>query len=606
MLKRKSTTESCPLGTLNFTGSPPPEEHRGLVASLRWRAGHAGESIAFRFLPDGRQERDVLTYSDLDAKARIGANWLFAEGLKGERALLLYPSSPDYLAAFLACLYAGVVAVPLPPPRSNRSLERLQAAASDAKPRAILTSSEVMARDHSSLGRLAEATGGTILAFDQLDFGGTPPADLGLQAAGSETLAFLQYTSGSTSSPKGVMVTHGNLESNCRAIASIAGRDPRHVGVSWLPYHHDMGLIGGLLSSLYMGIPLVSMPAEAFVMKPRRWLEAISRYRATLSPAPNFAYDMCVRRIPHDERQEFDLSSWRVAFNGSERVDAGSLRRFSAAFAPCGFRETTHYPCYGLAESTLIVAGGEAAEPPIVRSFDKRELHQGVVAASDKSDEQAVLDLVSCGRAVDGEILLVDPETGTRSAPGHIGEIWLRGPSVAAGYWNNPRATAETFLAHDVETLAGPFLRTGDLGFVDEDQLFIAGRLKDIIIISGHNIYPEDVEATVEAAHKLVVPHGAVAFALDDDVRERLVVVAELDLPQGVREIGNLAKLPRDLAKQVEREVAESVSCRHDVPVHRVMFVKRRTLPKTSSGKKMRAACKQAFLEQNLQEHDYC
>lgn len=577
---------------------PTPDACQDFIDVLRWRAANQGDAVAFRFLKNGVEEDAVMTYREWDDAVRDLAARLQSLGLMGQRVLLMYPSSDSYPIALLACFYAGAIAVPMHPPRPNRSALRLLSAVQDAHPALALTTEAVRLSAAQGLADLQSAKGLKVLATDVSD---KPP---GAYAAGWAALtthpgmvAYLQYSSGSTSSPKGVMVTHSNLLENCRTIGEATCGGSDDAVVSWLPFVHDMGLIGGLLVSLFLGCPLIFMPPEAFVMKPVRWLQAISRYRATLSPAPNFAYDLCVRRTTPEQRAALDLASWRIAFNGSERIDAASVRSFTEAFACSGFRPQTFFPCYGLAESTLFVTGNGLNQPPVIKRFDQVKLNAGT--ASPGVDG---IELVGCGKpSKSHRLLIVDPKNCQELPPGRIGEIWVSGPSVAAGYWNNPDLTAQMFNATETTSQAGSFLRTGDLGFLLDGELFVTGRLKDLIIIGGRNIYPEDIEATVEQCHPPVVPHAAVAFSFNDGPVERLVIVAEIDYREST---GHTCDPPRQLTdngEDVVRHLADAISRQHDVAVHEIVFVRRRTLPMTPSGKKMRSACRDAFLQRQLQ-----
>jgi acyl-CoA synthetase (AMP-forming)/AMP-acid ligase II len=391
-----------------------------------------------------------------------------------------------------------------------------------------------------------------------------------------ETIAFLQYTSGSTAHPKGVMVSHRNILSNLRIVAAASASLPPAPIVTWLPLFHDMGLIGTVLQSFFMGTCCVLMTPEAFFLKPVRWLRAISRYKARITGAPNFAYDLCVRKIDEAQKAELDLRSLQMAFIAAEPVRAGTLQRFSSAFASCGMRPDQFYPCYGLAESTLFVTGGDASRAPVTTSHPA--LENGRV-------------LVGCGHCwLDTNVLIVEPQTRQKSPENTVGEIWVSGSNVAQGYWNNPEATEETFGAFTADA-EGPFLRTGDLGFLRDGELFIVGRLKDVIIIGAQNHHACDLELTAEQSHPLIRPHVSVAFTRDTDMGEQIVVAVELERRNGADfEF-------REIAQAIRRAISEQ----HGVSVSTVLLLKPSTIPKTSSGKVQRQACRAAYLAKTLE-----
>ncbi|HEX3526027.1 MAG TPA: amino acid adenylation domain-containing protein [Thermoanaerobaculia bacterium] len=537
---------------------------------LRLRAAESADREAYLFLADGEADGERLTWGELDRRARAISRALRASLRPSDRALLLYPPGLDFVAAFFGCLYAGVVAVPAYPPRPNdRTLDRLRAVARDAEPSAALTTASLLAL----AGRAPELAGARWIATDTLEAPDTLDEDL---PEDPEALAFLQYTSGSTSTPKGVMVTHANLMHNEAAISEAFRQDESSVVVGWLPLYHDMGLIGNVLQPLHAGSRAVLMAPAAFLQRPRRWLEAISRHRATTSGGPSFAYELCVRRIPPEQRAGLDLRSWRLAFNGAEPVRADTMERFAAAFAPCGFDPAAFYPCYGLAEATLFVSGGEAGRLPHT---------EPVVATGGRP-------LVSCGHAWGGQrIAIADPETGVELPPGAEGEIWVAGPSVAAGYWRNPEATERDFRARLIGS-DEPFLRTGDLGLMSGSMsgseaagdLYVTGRIKDLVILRGRNHYPQDLERTAEAAHPELRPGGAAAFSVSDESgEERLVIVAEVER----RRHDDLGVI----AEAVRRAIAEE----HEVQAGEVVLVRVGGVPKTSSGKVRRSACRAAL-----------
>jgi acyl-CoA synthetase (AMP-forming)/AMP-acid ligase II len=405
---------------------------------------------------------------------------------------------------------------------------------------------------------------------------------------GADALAFLQYTSGSTAAPKGVMVTHANLLHNLAMIYHGLGHTPDSRMVLWLPPYHDMGLIGGVLQSLYGGFPAALMPPVSFLQHPADWLRAISHLGADTAGAPNFAYDLCARKITPEELATLDLSNWTKAFNAAEPIRRRTLERFAEVFAPCGFRWEAFYPAYGLAEGTVFVSGGTSTDPPVVLPSRAAELERDRVVAASSTEGKGIRTLVGCGRALaDQKIVVVDPDSLTRCPSDRVGEVWVSGPSVAQGYWGKAEETEVTFRAYLADTGEGPFLRTGDLGFLRHGELFVTGRLKDLVIVRGRNHYPQDIEQTVEQSHAVLRPGGCAAFSVQTGDGEQLVVVQELER-RGVRSVNT-----DEVAAAVRRAVAEH----HELEVHAVVLIRPGSIPKTSSGKVQRRATRAAYLE---------
>lgn len=553
---------------------------------LRARALETPHRIAYTFLKDGEVEGPSLTYAALDEQARAIAAWLQAEGMAGERALLLHPPGVEFVAAFFGCLYAGVVAVPAYPPRSNRPDPRMQEIVADAQAKVILTTSSVLSAMEAPRSETSPLLQGRWLAADTL------PVRLADQwkepVLDGDRLAFLQYTSGSTRAPKGVMVSHRNILDNVERLDRCLVHDERSVGVTWLPHFHDMGLIYGILQPMYRGFPCYVMPPSAFLQRPRRWVEAISRFKGTHSGGPNFAFELCANRITPEQRQGLDLSSWAVAFNGAEPVRHRTLASFVAAFGPCGFRADALSPAYGMAETTLMVSVSRQGAPVVRYRAQAAELERNRVVAATSPDDAR--DLVGCGR---GEgvrrLLIVDPHTLAPCPSGQVGEIWAAGASIAQGYWNRPDETERTFRAFLAGSGEGPFLRTGDLGFIVDGELFITGRLKDLIIIRGVNHYPQDIEHTVESAHAGLRVGAGAAFAVEAEGEERLVIVQE------VERLHRHANLD-EIAAAVRRAVTEE----HEVEPYAVALIRPASIPKTSSGKIQRGACRAGFLAGTL------
>jgi natural product biosynthesis luciferase-like monooxygenase protein/amino acid adenylation domain-containing protein/non-ribosomal peptide synthase protein (TIGR01720 family) len=558
-----------------------------LVELLHRRAIHQPDRLAYTFLVDGEAEEVCLTYLEVDRQARAIAARLMDGGAVGERALLLYPPGLEFITAFLGCLYAGVVAVPVYPPRRNQRMTRLQGIVLDSQAKFALTTTlmlDAIAKSFSSETALASIH---CLATDNIS--SDPEIDWHAPSFSQDALAFLQYTSGSTGAPKGVMVSHANLMHNSAAIQQYFGHTAESQGVIWLPLYHDMGLIGGVVQPLYGGFPVTLMSPVDFLQKPIRWLQAISRYQATTSGGPNFAYDLCVRKIKPEQLTELNLSSWELAFTGAEPVRSETIAQFVTRFELYGFQRKAFYPCYGMAETTLIVSGGSKNEEPIVQHFDAASLGQNqvVVVKRDDVTQNVTQTHVSCGQTSAGQkILIVDPESSIACGADRVGEIWVLGPSVAQGYWHRSEQTKQTFHAFTADTNEGPFLRTGDLGFLQDGELFITGRLKDLMIVRGRNHYPQDIELTVEQSHPALKPSSVAAFGIDIEGEERLVIVQEIERTY----------LQQLNIEEVIDAIHGAVSEYHELQVHAVLLLRPGHIPKTSSGKIQRHACRAGFL----------
>ena len=586
-----------------------------LIELLRWRALQQPEQRIYTYLVDGEIEGANLSFAALDRQAQAIGALLQSYRASGERALLLYPAGLEFIPAFFGCLYAGVIAVPLPPPnmaQPQRTLPRLRTIANDAQPMLALTTSSILSRVEGLFAQAPELQTMRWLATDKVL--SSAAQDWRDPGATSDTLALLQYTSGSTAVPRGVMVSHGNLLENSAHISQAFEIGSDTVSVTWLPVFHDMGLTNGIIQPVYGGRRCVLMPPQSFLQRPVRWLQAISRYKATISGGPNFAYEMCARKITPEQRDGLDLSSWKVAYNGAEPVRVDTLKRFAAAFSSCGFRPSFSYPCYGLAEATLIVSGGVVEDKPVLCTTQVAALeHNGVAEASDAA--QSIRTLVGSGRAMpDTKIVVAHPESMTACAPNEVGEIWVSSPSVTQGYWNRPEETQRIFNAYLADTGEGPFLRTGDLGFLRDGELFVTGRLKDLIIIGGRNLYPHDIELTVEQSHAAVRSGCCVAFSADVADEERLIVAAEVERryqPERHQLNGESrdnshanhpnGRSPADL-DAVSRAIRRAVAEEHDVRVHAVVLLKAGSIPKTPSGKAQRRVCEARFRDGTLEQ----
>ncbi|HEX7334398.1 MAG TPA: amino acid adenylation domain-containing protein [Pyrinomonadaceae bacterium] len=564
------------------------EQGATLTEIMCRRAQEQPDRTAFTFLADGEVETARLTYAELDQRARAVAALLDESGARGERVLLLFDAGLEFITSFFGCLYAGAVAVPAPPPhpaRLGRTLPRVQAIASDSRPKLALTTASLF----SMIEGAADLRALRWLNVDELDHEASARWQAPPQTG--DDLAYLQYTSGSTSTPKGVMVTHFCLVHQSEHLTRGNDYTEESVSATWMPNFHDYGLVEGIIHPAVYGIPAYLFSPLAFVQRPARWLEIITRYGVTHSSGPNFAYELCVRKVTREERARIDLSSWRMAGNAAEPVHRETIERFTETFAPCGFRLESFYPAFGLAEATLMVSGG-GPEPstPLFITAQASALEQERRVVEVSPDEPGARSLAGCGYPIaDTEIAIVDPETHRRCAPDELGEIWVKCAGLAQGYWQRPEETEEKFHARIDGTREGPFMRTGDLGFMRYGELFIGGRVKDLIIIRGQNYYPQDVEWTAERSHRLLRPGCCAAFAVEVNLEERLVLVLEVR-----REFG--AADEREVIEAIRERVAE----RHELQPYAVVLVKPGTINKTSSGKIQRHASRREFLEGTL------
>lgn len=552
-----------------------------LVDVLQWRGSNQPHKTAYIYLTDGESEEQTLTYSDVDQQAKAVATSLLENGLEGKNVLLMYHSGLEFISAFFGCLYAGVTAIPVYPPKKNSHSLRLDSIISSSFAKAILTTDKIKTTKKESS-----------IALESLPWISTDTIKISNSKSykkpkiNPNDTAFLQYTSGSTSEPKGVMITHKNIMENERMIKNAFEHNASSIVVGWLPIFHDMGLIGNLLQPAYAGIPYIQMAPKAFLEKPVRWLQAISKYKATTSGGPNFAFEHCLHKIKDDKLKGLDLSHWKVAFNGAEPIQAQTLKRFSKKFSQCGFKESSFFPCYGMAETTLFVTGHT---DPKYDTINATSLEAGLISRNSGNKETT---LVSSGKNVEGQKLrIVNPKTKTQCQDNEVGEIWVSGKHIAEGYWQLESKTKEAFNATIAETNEGPFLRTGDLGYLREDgELFVTGRAKDVIIINGKNHYPQDIELTTEQTDSKIQPFSTAAFSIEENGEEHIVIATEIQR-QYMRNT-NLEELALTILK--------TVSSHHEVPIHSVNIVRPMSIPKTSSGKIQRHAAKMHFLNKEL------
>ena len=571
-----------------------------VVDILQARSMDRPHQTIYNFLVDGETESVSLTYGELEQKAKAIAAHLQSICSPQDRVLLLFPAGLDYITAFFGCLYAGVIAIPAYPPRPNRSLNRIHNILDNAQTDIALTNSETLQGLERQLSSTTELKNLRWISTDAIV---VDEASRWQQPNIDESdIAFLQYTSGSTAEPKGVRIAYKNLLHNLEAIHNCFRHSPQSQGVIWLPPYHDMGLIGGVLQPLFGDFPVTLMSPLMFLQNPLRWLKAISRVGATTSGGPNFAYDLCVRKFKPEQIRGLDLSTWQVAFNGAEPINHETLAKFAETFAPYGFDYDAFYPCYGMAEATLIISGGSKNASIVTQTVKGRDLEQNKIAIAD-NNEPHPHTLVSCGQSLkDQKLAIANPETMATCPPGEVGEIWVSGASIAQGYWRQPEITEATFNAYLQDTGEGPYLRTGDLGFIDRGELFFTGRLKDMIVIKGRNHYPQDIEKTVEETSSWIRPSCVASFSIEFKGEEKLVILAEVERQYWSKN-RTKAKLNgsapnteiitvSELTQVIRREIAKN----HDLQTYQTLLLKPGSLPKTSSGKIQRHACRTDFL----------
>jgi len=586
----------------------PLDRCDSLVEMLRDRATHQPNQVAYIGLENGETESGRLTYAQLDTQARAIAANLQSLGATGTQVLLTYPLDDGlaFTAGFFGCLYAGAIAVTAWPPLNESLLSELQYKAVDAEVKFALSTKSLLVHSQATFEATPPLNQIHWLATDSsASEAETEPSDSEQNSAepwqmptiSADTLAYLQYTSGSTGLPKGAMITHGNVMNNLQMIFEACEYTPQDIGVCWLPLYHDMGLVGAVIQPVYAGGPVVMMSPVDFILKPLRWLQAISRYRATTSGGPNFAYELCLRKITPQQRTGLDLRSWAIAANGAEPVLADTLHRFTQAFQSAGFRPEAFCPAYGMAETTVMVSLATRGKPPIVKTVQRSALEKNTIVeaasetAADAKDDTNARKVVGCGRTGDNHaIAIVNPQTLARCAENEVGEVWVSGPSVAKGYFNRPEETQHTFQAQIAESEEGPFLRTGDMGFLQGDELFITGRLKDVIILWGNNHYPHFLEATVEQSHPALRPAGVAVFGIEVDEEERLVVVQEVE-----------SRFLKALnAEEVIGAIRQNLAEQHMLEAHAIALLRPGSTPKTPTGKIQRRACKAKYLAGEL------
>lgn len=556
-----------------------PQDYPTLLHAIR------GQAIA-------NARKPAIVHESLDEPSQVvryGELWQRAISVSGQireitqprdRVVLLFPSTPDFVAAFLGCLLAGRTAIPSSLPRNARAVERTLAVLEDSGASLVLTNSELRLKLEAML------VGGATAAGDPTDVVAMQDSQCSSEEIEIDSMpnavAFLQYTSGSTGNPRGVVVANGNLACNVELVAKNFGYDESSVFVNWMPPHHDMGLIGGILTPLFAGGTVVLMSPNEFVQRPARWLDLITKHGGTITGAPNFAYDACVDRIPEEHLPQLDLGSLGVAFNGSEPIRPETIRRFTEKFSACGFSADAFLPCYGLAEATVLVSGAARSDYREC-TFDREALRRD---RAEESSEGQGRTLVGCGPPAEGyEVAIVEPATKRRCREQEVGEVWLSGPSVCQGYWNRESDTKETFDARLMGKPSRKYLRTGDLGIVRGGQLFIVGRLKNIVIIRGLNYACEDIEDLAQKSHPAVMATTGAAFAVDGPQGEALVVL---------QEVNRAYQTPFDRV-EVAGAIQESIVLQYGIRAHEIVLVEPGTLPRTTSGKSQRFKARKLY-----------
>ena len=561
---------------------------KAITSILDTRAEQTPNQLAYIFLKDGQNQESSIDYKNLEQESKAIADSLLSLCRQGDRALLLYTQGLEFITAFLGCLYAGIVAVPAYPPKRNQKMSRLLAIIEDSRPQIILTTSSLLEKIKSTLESFLDLSVTRLLVTDNVN--NNQDFKLHLPRISGDTLAFLQYTSGSTGAPKGVMISHDNVAHNSAYIQKAFQLTGKSVSMTWLPSFHDMGLIDGIIQPLYTGFLGVVMSPESFLKNPILWLEAITKYQATHSGGPNLGYELCVQRITSEQQEMLDLSSWISAYNGAEPIRRKTMENFINKFQSSGFQSRYFYPCYGMAEATLMISGGNIEDEPVYLNVQSESLENNQVVEAEK-DSKNYQELVGCGHVWENmAVKIVDPESCLECDENQVGEIWVSGSSVAQGYWQQEEKTIATFQAKLADGDQGNFLRTGDLGFRREGELFITGRIKDVIIIWGRNHYPQDIEYSVQQSHQALRLDSGAAFTIEVDNQDKLVIVQEVERTY-------LSKLN---VNEVFSAIREAVALHHALQVYAIALIKPASILKTSSGKIQRQACRHAFLTNRL------
>lgn len=559
-----------------------------IIDILYERSQTTPDRIAFKYIYDDEKKTEGVSYKSLWIEALIIANFLKERAATGDRVMLLFPPGLAYVKAFYGCLLAGMIAVPLYPPRRNSKSERILGVATSCQSSLALTVNSELININKILASTDQFTSSlTIYAVDDLHE--EQKASSTYEKADCDFPAFLQYTSGSTGNPKGVVVTHGNIIGNLRHLTLTAGGSTDDIFVNWLPLFHDFGLITAVLWPVFLGAPSILMSAATFVRNPMSWLKAISYYKGTICGAPNFAFDLCVQKA--NQLDVIDLSSWTVAYNAAEPINPNTLKNFCLCFEPCGFKPESFYPGYGMAEATVFISGGRPQLRASQLVINKKSFSENKIEIT-TIENQFSTKLVSCGRTLHPHTLkIVDPTSYQEMPEMEIGEIWFAGPSVSTGYWQLKELTDVTFNQVIGGDADNKYLRTGDLGFIYKDELYVTGRMKDLIILRGKNYYPQDIESVSVSAFPGLKYGRCAAFTIDAHHSESLIVVAEIE-----REY--MRKFNSEVAGT---EIRKKISQDLEITIHEIVFVKPYSLPVTSSGKVQRAKTKQLYLSNDLE-----
>lgn len=566
---------------------------KSLIELLSDRAQRQPHDRAFTFLKDGEMESGCLTYQNLDGQARAIAASLQSVTSVGDRVLLVYPFNAclEFIAALFGCFYAGVIAIPTRPPQNPEEWADFRFRIQECQVDVALTSAAMIDKLQGSWqAQFPDGKNLSWIATDRVLVANA--ANWQEQKIERDAIAYFQYTSGSTGTPKAVVITHGNVLQNCANFQqTFPTLDFR--GVGWLPLTHDMGLVAGVMQTIYAGAFTAFMSPIAVFQNPSRWLKAVSTYEATISGGPNFAYDICVQRVKPEEITDLDLSNWQIAGNGAEPVRSETLERFTEIFAPYGFRREAFYLSYGMAEATLVISGGAVNKTSTIQFVDEQALQQNrvVMVAKDQPGARAV---TSCGHAWPGNrVIIVNPQTLTPCLSDGVGEIWVQGLGVSSSYWHRPEETGRTFQGYLADSGEGPFLRTGDLGFIHNHELFITGRLKDMMIFWGRNFYPQILEQTSQKSHPALSANASAAFSVDVEGEERLIIVQEVNRH-------TLRKLNSEQLAEIIAAIRQAMIMQHLVEVYAIALIKPSSLPKTTSGKVQRRRCRDLFLAGKL------